>query len=148
AVCRFEHRVLVAEVRAGRETESADEARAQIADDVAEHVFRNEYGVILRILEHPHADGVDVHFVGPNVRIVFGYVPETTHHQPARFTEHIWFLDYGHAFASGFLGEFKRFPANVGATLHAHDAGGERDILQTLVLPLLHFRIRAQRGVN
>ena len=68
AVRRFEDGVFVAEVGAGREAESADQAGAQIADDVAEHVFRHEHRVILRILEHPHADGVDVRVVGANVR--------------------------------------------------------------------------------
>src|SRR5207249_10470813 len=37
---------------------------------------------------------------------------------------------------------------NIRASLHAHDACGERDILEALLLPLLHLRIRAQRGVN
>ena len=38
--------------------------------------------------------------------------------------------------------------ANVGTTLLAHDPSGERDILESLVNPLLHFRIGAERGVN
>ena len=38
--------------------------------------------------------------------------------------------------------------ANVRTALHAHDARGERDVVQALFLPRLHFRIGAQRGVN
>ena len=53
------------------------------------------------------------------------------------------------AFPSGFLGELESLLANVSTTLPAHDAGGERDIFQaSLVFPLLHLRVRAQRGVN
>ncbi len=77
---RFEHGIVVAEICAGREAESAYKAGAQIADDVAEHVFGDEHGVILRVLEHPHADGVDVDFVGPNVGIILGDVAEATRH--------------------------------------------------------------------
>ena len=43
AVCRLEHGVGVPEIGAGRESESADEAGAQVADDVAEHVFRDQH---------------------------------------------------------------------------------------------------------
>jgi hypothetical protein len=43
----------------------------------------------------------------------------------------------------------KRLFADVGATLHAHDASGQRDVFQSrLVFPLLHFRIRAKRRVD
>jgi hypothetical protein len=149
AVCRFKHGVVVAEIRAGREAESADKTCAQIADDVAEHVFRYQHRVILRILEHPHADGVDVRVVGANVGIIFGHVAETTHHQTAGLAQHIWFLDQRNAFAPGLFGEFERLFANVGATLFAHDARGKRDVFQVcLVFPFFHLRVRAQRCVN
>ena len=81
--------------------------------------------------------------------IVFGHVAEATHHQAAGLAQHIRFLDQRDAFASGFLGVLERLFANVRATLHAHDASGERDVFQArLVFPLLHLRIRAERGVN
>ena len=83
SVGRFENGVVVTDVGAGRESESADQAGAQIADDVAEHVFRHEHRVILRILEHPHANGVDVRVVRANVRLTLGHVAEATHHQAA-----------------------------------------------------------------
>ena len=68
AVRGLEDGELVAEVGAGREAEAADQAGAQVADDVAEHVLGDEHGVVLRVLEHPHADRVDVRLVGPDPR--------------------------------------------------------------------------------
>ena len=58
AVSRFEDSVFITKIRAGREAEAADEAGAQIAHDVAEHILGHEDRVILRVLEHPHADRV------------------------------------------------------------------------------------------
>ena len=81
--------------------------------------------------------------------ITFGHVVEATHHQAAGFAQHIRFLDQRDAFASGFLGELERLFADVGATLLAHDASGERDVFQArFVFPRLHLRIGAERGVN
>ena len=60
--------------------------------------------------------------------IILGHILEATHHQAAGLAQHIWFFDQRDAFASGFLGEIECLFANVGATLLAHDAGGERDI--------------------
>ena len=53
-------------------------------------------------------------------------------------------LDQCHTLASGLFGVLERLFANVRATLHAHDPGGERDVLKScLVFPLLHLRIGA-----
>ena len=146
---RFEDRVLVAEICARGEPESADKTSAQVAHDIAEHVFRYEHRVILRILEHPHTNRVDVRVVGANIRITLRDVLEATHHQAAGLAQHIWFFDQRDAFATGFLGEFERLFTNVSATLFAHDTGRERNVLQSgLIFPRLHFRVCAQRGVN
>jgi len=100
----------------GAKTESADKTSAQIADDVAEHVFSYEHRIILRILEHPHADRVDVRVIGADVGIILGYVLEATHHQAAGLAQHIWFLDQRDAFATGFLCVLERFFADIRAT--------------------------------
>ena len=146
---RFKDRVVVAEIGARSETESADKTGAQIAYDVAEHVFGYEHRIILRILEHPHTNRVDVRVVGADIGIILGDILEATHHQAAGLAQHIRLFDQRDAFATGFLGELECLFADVSATLLAHDASGERDVFQSrFVFPLLHFRVCAQRGVN
>src|SRR4029450_6891621 len=103
----------MAEVCARCEAETTYKARAQIADDVAEHVLRNEDRVILRILEHPHADGVDVHFVGPDIRVILCYVAETARHQSAGLAQHVWFLNQCDALTAPLLWVFWRFFSNI-----------------------------------
>src|SRR5205823_3005806 len=91
---------------------------------------------------------IDVRVIGTNVRITLGYFFEAAHHQAARFAQHIRFFDQRHALAIGFPGELEGLFANVRATLLAHDASGERYILESFFLPLLHLRIGAERRVN
>src|SRR5262249_58990010 len=117
----FEYCIVVAKVRARGETKSTDQTRAQIAHDVAEHVFRDEHRIILRVLEHPHADRVDVRVVRANVGITFRDVFETAHHQSTGFTLHVRLFNQRHAFAAGLLRELERLFADAGATLHAHN---------------------------
>ena len=142
-------RVVVAEIGARSETESADKTGAQVAYDIAEHVFGYEHRVILWVLEHPHTNRVDVRVVGADIGIILGDILEATHHQAAGLAQHIRLFDQRDALATGFLCEFECLFANVGATLLAHNASGKRDIfLSRLIFPLLHFRVCAQRGVN
>jgi hypothetical protein len=86
------------------EAEAADEAGAEVADDVAEHVLGDEHRVVLRVLEHPHADGVDVRLVGPDARVVLGHLAEDTGHQAAGLAEDVGLLDQRDALAAGLLG--------------------------------------------
>src|SRR5207253_10303433 len=90
----------------------------------------------------------DVHRVGLNFWVILCHVAETARHQTTGLAQHIWFLDERHAFAAGFLRVIESFFTNISASLHAHDACGERDILKALLLPLFHLRISAQGGVN
>jgi hypothetical protein len=62
------------------EAEAANQTGAKITDDIAEHVFRYERRVILGILKHPHTNGVDVYFVGPNVRVTLCHIAEAVCH--------------------------------------------------------------------
>ena len=59
AVDRLEHRRLGPDVGAGRDAEAADEARAQVADDVAVQVRQHEHVVQVRLLDELHAHVVD-----------------------------------------------------------------------------------------
>ena len=49
----------VADVGAGRDAQAADEARAQVADDVAVQVRQDQHVVQLRLLDELHAHVVD-----------------------------------------------------------------------------------------
>jgi hypothetical protein len=69
-VRRLEYCVVVAEICAGSKIEAADQPGTEIADDVAKHILRHRHGVILRVFENPHANGVDVRVVGADIGII------------------------------------------------------------------------------
>ena len=59
AVDRLEHRRLDPDVGAGRDAQAADEARAQVAHDVAVQVRQDQHVVQVRLLDQLHAHVVD-----------------------------------------------------------------------------------------
>ena len=72
AVRGLRHRLLLADAEAGRQAEAADQAGADIGEDVAELVGGHHDVVLLRRHHELHRDGVDHALIEGDVGIVFG----------------------------------------------------------------------------
>ncbi len=64
------------DVAAGGDAHAALDDAAQVGDDVAEHVRGDDHVVVLGVLDHPHAAGVDVVVVGLDVGVLLGHLLE------------------------------------------------------------------------
>ena len=67
---RLEDGGVLADVRAGRDAEPADETRGQVADDVAVEVRQHEHVELLGTLDELHRERVDEHLARLDVRVV------------------------------------------------------------------------------
>ena len=77
AAHRLEHAdaaLVGVDVAAGGDAEAALNHRAEVGDDVAEHVGGDDHVVVLGVLHHPHAAGIDVVVVGLHVGVFLGHV--------------------------------------------------------------------------
>ena len=70
AVDGLEDRRVVADVGAGHDAQAADQAGAQVADDVAVEVLHQQHVEARRVLHQLHAAGVDDHLVVLDVGIL------------------------------------------------------------------------------
>ena len=69
AVRRLRHRLLLADAEPGRQAQAADQACADVGQDVAELVGRHHHVVLLRRHHEFHRDGVDHRLFEGDVRI-------------------------------------------------------------------------------
>ncbi len=77
------------DVAAGGHAHAALQDAAQVGDDVAEHVRRHDHVVVLGILDHPHAAGVDVVVVGLDVGIFAGHFLKRSPPQVVAVGQHV-----------------------------------------------------------
>ena len=68
---RFEQRDTVADVRAGRNAQAADQTGAEVGEDVAIEVFHDHHVVEFRLLDQLHAHIVHEHLLILDVRVLF-----------------------------------------------------------------------------
>src|SRR5438093_3575250 len=93
AVDRLEHRDLPGmDVPRGGGAEAADERRAEVGEDVAEEVRRDDDVELLRLQHHPHRGGVDVHRVARDVGVAGAdllehLTPELLHRDRVRLVD-------------------------------------------------------------
>ena len=80
----LEHGRLLPDVRAGRHTKAADEAGAQVGDDVAVQVGQDEDVVLLGSLDELHREVVHDAVVEADVRVVLGHPSRRLQEQPVR----------------------------------------------------------------
>src|SRR2546427_659727 len=77
AVDRLEHRDLArVDVPRRRGTETASERGAQVREDVAEEIRRDDDIELLGLEDHPHRGGVDVHRIAPHIGELFAELVE------------------------------------------------------------------------
>src|SRR6266540_7322716 len=82
AMCGLEDRGLGAEVGARRDAEPADEARAEVGDDVPVQIREDEDVVLLRPLDELHAEVVDNSVLELDVGVLLGYLAGDVQPQP------------------------------------------------------------------
>ncbi len=70
----FEDRAVIANIRAGHESQPADERRAQVRNNVAVEVFHHQHVVLIRIHHQLHAGVVHNVLAVGNLGIVFGHI--------------------------------------------------------------------------
>lgn len=99
AVSGLEDSGIVADIRGGCHSHPADEAGGQIAQDVAEHIFRDEDVEGLRALEEVEGSGVDIDAVGLDLGELRGEGVENGAEKDHGW-EDIGFIDEGEMFAA------------------------------------------------
>ena len=80
--------------------EAADHLGAQVGDDVAEQVGGHQHVVVERVLEQPHAHGVDVGVVHRDVRKIFRHLAGFLQEQPVRGPYDVGLVDHRDLLAS------------------------------------------------
>ena len=96
----FEHRVLLAEIRAADDSETTHQAGAEIGDDVAVEVFEQQDVELLGFDHQVHAQRVDDAVVGLDVRIVGRDLAEAVQEQAVRELHDVGLVHRGDALAT------------------------------------------------
>ena len=99
AVHRFEHGAREAQVRGAYDTQSADEARAEIRHDVAVQVRQHQHVEPLGREDELHARRVDDALVVGDLGILARDGPDAVEKQPVAHLHDVGLVDRGHALA-------------------------------------------------
>jgi len=89
----FEDSALVSEVGAGNEAEPANEAGAEVADDVAVEVFEEQRVVLVGVHDELHAGVVNDVLAVENFRELLAHLTGATQEQPIGHLHDVGFVD-------------------------------------------------------
>ena len=129
---RLEHRhALGVQVRPRRDAHPALDHRAQVGEDVAEHVVGDDHVEPGGVLDEVDAGGVDVDVVRRHVRAPLGHLRERARPQVSRVVQDVRLVGHGHAAApSGLAGQLEGV-----AQAPVHPAPGVDALLGRDLLP-------------
>ncbi len=88
-------RASLADVSTGSETETADKAGAQVTQDITVQVGHDEDVELARVLHHLQANGVQVHLLEFDVRVLFGYLACTLQEEAVRESHDVGLVHHG-----------------------------------------------------
>src|SRR5665213_144975 len=141
AVYRFEDGALHAQVCSRNQAQAAHEAGAEVADDVAVEIFKQQRVVLEGIHDQLHASVVDEVLAVENIREPLGHLAGTAQKKPVGELHDIGFVDGVNLFATvlarvfeGELGDARG--AFLADNLDALDDAGNYLVLQSHVLAL------------
>ena len=120
----------VADVGAGRKAQAADETGAQVTDNIAVEVRRNEHVELLGLLHQLHAQSVDDAVVRGDLGVLRGDLAEGAQEQAVGQLHDVGLVDCRDLFAAVFAGIVKCKAAD----LLARGAGDELDAVGDLVV--------------
>ena len=120
----------VADVGAGRKAQAADETGAQVTDNIAVEVRRNEHVELLGLLHQLHAQSVDDAVVRGDLGVLRGDLAEGAQEQAVGQLHDVGLVDCRDLFAPVFAGIVKCKAAD----LLARGAGDELDAVGDLVV--------------
>ena len=106
-----------AEVGAGDEAEAADEGRAEIADDVAVEIFKQQRVVLVGIHDKLHAGVVDDVLAVINLGKSFGHFAGAAQKEAVGQLHDVGFVDGVNLFAAVLAGVFEGKLARCGSSL-------------------------------
>ena len=113
AVGGLEHGQLLPDVAGAAEAQAAHHLGAEVGDDVAVEVGSHQHVVVERVLEQPHADGVDVGVVDRDVGVVLGHFPRRLQEQAVGGPDHVGLVDDGHFLAPELARELEGRPGDA-----------------------------------
>src|SRR6185503_4715536 len=96
SVHRFKHRALLADVRAGNESQAADKTRAKIGNDVAVKILEQHDVKLLGTHHQLHTRVVDNLVVSDDIGIVLTHLAETLEKQTIGKFHDVCLVDRGH----------------------------------------------------
>ena len=110
----LKHCTLLTDVGARRDAQAADEARAEVAHDVAVQVLCEHHIKARWVLHHAHACGVDDHLVVADVWIVrVMHFTRTANEQTVRQLHDVCFVKHRDALATAFARIAKRIVRDI-----------------------------------
>jgi len=130
----LEHGQLLADVAGAAEAEAAHHLGAEVADDVPVQVRRHQHVVVERILQEPHAHGVDVGVVGGDAGVALGHFLEGLEEQPVGGADHVGLVDAGHLLPVELLRELEGGPDDPFGALLGVDLRRDRVLIEGHVL--------------
>ncbi len=127
---RLEVAAVVADVAAGGEAEAAHDARAEVGEDVTEHVLGDQHPEALGPADHPQGDRVDVEDLGLDLRVLARDQFQALAQVVAAVAQHVRLVDQGEpvvAVRAGVLEAVAQQPVHAEPGLQAQcDAGRTR----------------------
>ena len=130
----FEECVLVSNVSRASEAEASDELSAEIADDVAEHVARDDDAIVMGVLHEPHAHRVNVGLPEIDPRIILRDLTSGPDHEARGLANHVRLLDDRHGRIVELLRILEGRRDDVAASLAGVDPQADSDVFERCLL--------------